>query len=132
MLAVVTNTNSRSEFTTFKSNVCHLVKDMGDISFLIDALENDAVGKLWSKGWDLEALYLLAMVDYLSRENDVALCDKYDYQRTARFEETVYPGDINMLSMLLGHDKYKERAFKNAIPEFLRFNIVESEVRNVY
>lgn len=132
MLSIVTNREVRSEFTAFKSNICHLVKDMGDIAFLIDALENDAVSRLWNKGWDLEALYLLAMVDYLSRENDVALCDKYDHHRTARLEKTVYPGDINLLSFLLGHDKYKEKALQNAIPEFLRFNIVESEVRNVY
>ena len=33
----------RSSFEVFKSNVCHLVKDMGDINFLIQTLESDEI-----------------------------------------------------------------------------------------
>ena len=34
------NQEYRSSFETFKSNTCHHVKDMGDIDFIIDTLEN--------------------------------------------------------------------------------------------
>ena len=53
----------RCSFELFKSNVCHRLKEQGDIDFLIETL--------------------------------------------------------------------KEEAVKHAIPEFLKYNIVESEVRNV-
>ena len=66
----------RASFEVFKSNVCHAVKDKGDIDFLIDTLESDEIRRLYNKQWYPEALYLLAMVDYLSRENGVPLCTK--------------------------------------------------------
>lgn len=33
----------RCSFETFKSNTCHHVKDMGDLDFIIETLETDAV-----------------------------------------------------------------------------------------
>ena len=68
----------RLSFSVFKSSVCHRVKDKGDIDFLIDVLESDEIEKLYEKKWYPESLYLLAMVDYLSRENHIPLCEKYD------------------------------------------------------
>ena len=131
MLSILSRNDTRSEFTAYKSNVCHLVKDMGDIEFLISALETDEISALWAKGWQFEALYLLAMVDYLSRENNIALCDKYNYLRSAMFKEPVYPTGVLLMSRL-GYDNYRENSLADAIPEFLRHNIIEAEVRNVY
>ena len=45
---------SRSSFETFKSNVCHHVKDMGDLAFIIETLENDTIRELYKKAWYLE------------------------------------------------------------------------------
>ena len=39
----------RSSFEVFKSNMCHLVKDMGDINFLIQTLESDEIRRLYKK-----------------------------------------------------------------------------------
>ena len=51
----------RANFEIFKSNIFHLVKDMGDINFIIDMLESDKIRKLYQKKWYPESLYLLAM-----------------------------------------------------------------------
>lgn len=59
----------RSSFEVFKSNVCHFVKDKGDIDFIIDTLTTDEIRTLYNRKWYAEAFYLLAMIDYLSREN---------------------------------------------------------------
>ncbi len=59
-----------SSFQTFKCNICHRVKDMGDENFMIDILEKDEIRALYNKRWFPESLYLLAMLDYLSRENN--------------------------------------------------------------
>lgn len=61
------NVEYRCSFETFKSNTCHHVKDMGDIDFIIETLEKDEVRKLYERRWCREAMYLLAMIDYLSR-----------------------------------------------------------------
>lgn len=121
----------RPSFELFKSNTCHMVKDMGDIPFIIQLLETDQIRKLYEKKWYPEALYLLAMLDYLSRENQVPICTNYNDIRTAKLQRPVYPSSVVILCRTLKSDAPKEECYRMAIPEFLRFNIVESDVRNV-
>lgn len=122
----------RSSFETYKSNVCHLVKDMGDIDFIIDTLESDKVRKLYQKKWYPESLYLLAMVDYLSRENEFPVCAEYNDIRSSKLCDPVYPSSVIAMSAFSHSDRPKQESMAQAIPEFMRFNIVEGEVRNVY
>ena len=122
----------RAEFEVFKSNVCHLVKDMGDMDFIIDTLETDRIRALYQKRWYPESLYLLAMVDYLSRENGLPVCRDYNDLRKARLSEMVFPASVVAMSAASKSEKEKLDSINAAIPEFMRFNIVESEVRNVY
>ena len=121
----------RPSFELFKSNTCHMVKDMGDIPFIIQLLETNQIRKLYEKKWYPEALYLLAMLDYLSRENNVPVCNNYNDIRVAKLQRLVYPSSVVLLCKTLKSNAPKEECYRMAIPEFLRFNIVESEVRNV-
>jgi len=122
----------RQSFETYKSNVCHRVKNMGDIEFIIDTLESDKIRKLYKKRWYPESLYLLAMVDYLSRENDLPICDTYSDIRAASLHKPIYPASIITMSVLSKSERPKKEGLAASIPEFRRFNIVENEVRNVY
>lgn len=121
----------RPSFEVFKSNVCHLVKDKGDIDFIFDTLEKDEVRTLYDRRWYPEAFYLLAMVDYLSRENDVALCGNYNDIRRGKLKEPLYPAGTLIASAVMDSERIKSESLQNAIPEFMRFNIVECEVRDV-
>ena len=121
----------RSSFEIFKSNVCHMVKDMGDLNFIIDTLENDRIRVLYKKKWYPETLYLLAMIDYLSRVNDIPICTNYNDIRRLKLAKTLYPSGILLEAAITNNEEIKIEARKNAIPEFIRFNIVESEVRNL-
>ena len=125
------NAEYRSSFETFKSNTCHHVKDMGDIDFIIETLETDEVRKLYERRWCREAMYLLAMIDYLSRMNDVPLCTNYNDIRSQKLEKLYFSAGVEVAYAATGDERIKEKALANAIPEFIRFNIVESEVRNV-
>ena len=121
----------RSAFETFKSNTCHRVKDMGDVDFMIQLLETDEIRTLYRRKWYPEALYLLAMLDYLSRENNIPVCTKYDDIRARRLARPVYPVGILMTSEVLKSEAPLREAEREAIPEFRRFNIIENDVRNV-
>ena len=121
----------RRDFEIYKSNVCHLVKDKGDIDFIIDTLKKNEIRTYWERKWYPESFYLLAMVDYLSRENDLPLCNDYKDIRNYMLPEPLYPRDIILTAQLDALLDVKEQSLKEAIPEFLRFNIVESEIRNV-
>lgn len=122
----------RPSFEVFKSNTCHRVKDMGDIPFIIQLLKSNQIRELYEKKWYPEALYLLAMLDYLSRENKVPICTNYNDIRSTKLQRPIFPSSVAILCKTMKSDTPKEECIRIAIPEFLRFNIVESEVRNVY
>lgn len=121
----------RGSFELYKSNVCHQLKEKGDIQFIIDTLENNEVRRLYDKQWYPESLYLLAMLDYISRENGISICADYNDIRKCKLREIVYPVSVLTSFAVSQSEEIKHQAYREAIPEFKRFNIVESEVRNV-
>ena len=118
-------------FEIYKSSICHLVKDKGDIDFIIDTLRENRVRIYWERQWYAESFYLLAMLDYLSRENDLPLCKDYEDIRSCTLSEPIYPKDVVLAAKLDAALDVKEQCMNEAIPEFRRFNIIESEIRNV-
>lgn len=121
----------RCSFELYKSNVCHRVKLLGDIEFVIEVLESDSIRRYYKRKWYPECFYLLAMLDYLSRENNIPICTEYNDLRCRKLEKPIYPASILVADAALKNKKIKEQAFRDAIPEFKQFNIVENEVRNV-
>lgn len=121
----------RCSFDLFKSNVCHRLKELGDIEFIIDSLEKDDIRRYYEMHWYLESFYLLAMLDYLSRENEIPQCSEYNDLRSQRLAEPVYPSSILAIAAVTKNSSILQESHKQAIPEFLRFNIIENEVRNV-
>lgn len=77
------------------------------------------------------SMYLLAMLDYISRKNDVPLCSDYNDLRQCGLKKTIYPASVLAMCAATKSEKPKHDAMAMAIPEFKRFNIVECEVRNV-
>jgi len=121
----------RPYFENYKSAICHKVKRLGDLDFIEEVLLSNEIRTLYNREWYHESLYLLAMVDYLCRENELPVALEYDDIRNARLSEIVYPSGILVQSAFSGNEKYKEMSVSEAIPEFIRHNIVESEIRNV-
>ena len=122
----------RSSFDVFKSNVCHRVKDMGDIDFIIETLKSNDIRMYYERKWYPECFYLLAMVDYLCRENDLPLCSDYSDIRAMKLARPLLPMSVQISDAIMKNHQREEQSYRDAIPEFMRFNIVESEVRNVY
>lgn len=124
-------TEQRCSFEIFKSSTRHSVKNMGDFDFIVSLLETDEIRTLYERRWYPEALYLLAMLDYLSREHDLPLCEKYNDIRARKLERPIYPIGVLILSWTFNSQEPLERAEQEAIPEFRRFNIIESRIREV-
>lgn len=122
---------ARIDFELFKSNICHSLKEKGDIPFVVEVLEEDTIGKYYRKKWYPECLYLLAMLDYVSRINDIPLCAQYNDLRRMKLKKVIYPSSVLVASRIARNDNLKRKAMEESIPEFMKFNIVENEVRNV-
>ena len=121
----------RASFENFKSTVCHKVKAIGDIDFILDVLENEEIRMYYNRQWYPECFYILGMVDYLSGIHDIPQCSDYDDLRGMKLEHPVFPLSILALDAVGDNNMARERALDEAIPEFLRFNIVENGVRDV-
>jgi hypothetical protein len=124
-------TKAQCSFEIFKSNACHRVKDLGDMEFIIETLESGEIRELYDRNRYREALYLLAMVDYLSRINGLPPCMDYNDIRSRKLEKPCFPAGILVSYAATGDENLKREAIEGAIPEFLRFNLVESGVRDV-
>ena len=118
-------------FELFKSNVCHRVKDCGDIPFIVETLKSDEIRSYYNQKQYPQAFYLLAMVDYLSRENDLPLCSAYSDMRKQKLVKPIYPQSVIAMAKVMDDDTVITESLDNAIPEFRRFNIAENEVRYV-
>lgn len=123
--------HDRCDFSLFKSDVCHQLKNMGDKAFLADVLRKGAIPLFFDRSWYPEAFYVLAMVDYLSRIHKIPIVKDYNKYRCRKLEKPIYPLDAVMKDKAAGTDKYKKEAYLKAIPEFKKYNLMEPEVRDV-
>ena len=82
------------------NEVCHQVKDLGDIPFIIQLLQSNQIRELYEKKWYPEALYLLAMLDYISRENNVPICKNYNDLRSCRLQKMIFPSSVAILCIV--------------------------------
>jgi len=126
------NPSYSQKFELFKSSICHNLKNLGDIKFIISVLKTNQIQTYYNKKQYFECFYLLAMTDYVSRENNIPLCIEYDYIRKYKLENPVFPLSIKAMCLALNSNEPKERSLRECIPEFKHFNIIEAEVRNVY
>ena len=120
----------RSSFDVFKSNVCHLVKDKGELEFIKETLCSKWAEELYSKCWYAECLYLVAMVDYLCRKNNIPAYGGYNKLRCCKLDSVIYPSSVMTLYLLSKDRSILEKYYNESIPEFKRFNIVENDVEN--
>ena len=121
----------RPDFENFKSSTCHRLKELGVKDFLIEVLKSDEIKNYYSRSWFRECFYLLALTDYLSKENDIPLCDDYDEIRTQKLKETLYPKGIMALYSVSNDKSILKEAKQESIKEFLKYNIVERDIENV-
>lgn len=119
-------------FELFKSNVCHDVKKNGELNFIENTLVNDDVTKYWNEQNYSCAFYTLAMLDYLSKRNEIPLYKKYDYMRNQKLEKPLYPFSALLLKKIDAASPILDEYVKNAIPEFAQYNIIEGDIFNVY
>ncbi|MBO4495128.1 MAG: helix-turn-helix domain-containing protein [Clostridiales bacterium] len=124
------NIDFRTDFSTFKRHLRQQLKKWGDIAFIDNMLESDKVRVLWEREMLTESMYLLGMLDYLARENNLPPIAGYDDIRGKRLRKLLFPDVLQVISKINKNDKILIRAVQAAIPELLAFRIVEPDVRH--
>ena len=103
-------------------------KDSGDIPCVIKTLKSDEIRQYYDKKQYPQAFYLLAMVDYLSREHRLPLYNAYNDMRKQKLADPIYPQNILTLAKVKEDDSILSDSLEKAIPEFRRFDIAENEI----
>ena len=112
-----------------ESDTLHVLKTMGDERFIKHVVEKQLVFQYWKADRQAEAMYLVALVDYLCRIHKIERYKGFDSIRQYKLQKLLYPLGAE-LAETIGVDM-KETLLKYAIPEFLHYNIVEGDIRNV-
>lgn len=124
--------NQTVPFEVFKSNVCHELKSKGDIEYIRQMLETDVIRQYFDDGLIPMSLYLLALLNYLLRRNNLPKCTAYDDIAEYKLKELLLPPSLEvMCNVAADCNSIKDEYIKNAIPEFLQFNIVEGNIDEI-
>ena len=76
--------------------------------------------------------YMRAYLDYISDKNNIPCVKEYHYLRNKKLKHRIFSRDIYILSKLNANTNAKKESLKNAIPMFLKYNIVETDINDVY
>lgn len=126
----------RMSFDLFRSEICHIYKNLGLYDFVSEILKDDWISYFWNKQWFEESFYTLAMLDYLSELNDVPYLPKYNEYRKLKLAEPVFPTDILFLDKLNKNNDEKQKAIDECNKtvcgrHFLKYNIIERSITDV-
>lgn len=124
------------DFELFKSEACHCVRRYGDKKFIEELLNDDQITYCFNKKMYAETFYLLAMLDYLKKVNNIAITDKYDYLRKQQLNVLLFPRDIVLMDKLMPNKNIKQKYINECKSnpcsrEFLKYNIIEGDIRDV-
>lgn len=125
------NLTDFEDYTTYTSELCHKLKLMGDRNFVDHILSFVDIDELLDLGRKKHALYTVAMVDYISKENNIPLNQSLEVYRNMKMKELSFPKGVETYVSIVGNDDIKKQVLLNAIDEFLAYNIVETSVRDV-
>jgi len=112
--------------SVFKSRICHSLKEMGDIDFMLDVIKKDRIRTAWDNKSYFEAFYTLAMLDYLSQLHNIPLCTRYNDIRERKLSEPVYPTGLLLLKRVT-----RDHTQNTPLSEFQKYNIYEYNIRDV-
>ncbi|SDW03814.1 Cro/C1-type HTH DNA-binding domain-containing protein [Kandleria vitulina] len=131
-MVLVSIMEKRPGLENFKREVRQGINEMGEVKYVISVLGKNVIDFYMQLDWHIEALYLLATIEYLCHKNHLDFIDQYDYSALETYvpEEAIYPEGIGLLSRIMGMDM-KERVLEFAIPEYMKYNIIEYEMDQV-
>ena len=114
----------------FRSEVSHYIRYSTKGVFVRDVVRYNTIPILWEKHEYAKALYLLALLDFISKEKGISLVPEYDEYRVRSMGNTMFPSGIIMLDLASKTDTEKNKMLelckKNELSkEFLKYNIAE-------
>lgn len=119
------------DYTDYTSELCHMLKRMGDYEFIKRILNYIDLNELLQSGRKKHALYTVAMIDYVSKENHLPVKAELAEYRCMKMDSISFSSGVETYTRITHKSDLKDRALQTALDEFLVYNIVESSIRDV-
>lgn len=120
------------DFGAFTSELNHELarwkREEKELLFLESLLETQIVDELMETGKKRKALYIVSLVTYiynLNRKEEPESNKKYSKEK---LDQVTFYDDVELYTRIVKKNTMKERLLREAIPEFLVHNIVETSV----
>ena len=114
----------------FRNNVLHDLKRMGNESFINKTLRKREIDGYYKNGDMPKALYLLALIDYLCLlTNRPIYTKRYNQLRKLCLDKPCFVGSdlIHYASI----EEAEKALGKAVIPEFAKYNIIETNINDI-
>lgn len=105
------------DFQTFRNKLHHRLVKEDELDIVVEFLENKSIDYFYKRQDYLKALYLLSLVDYVLKKNDLPMCAEYAEIRSLKLKEPYYVGD-----------SVYEKRVDDCIEEFAKHNIYEGDL----
>ncbi len=76
MYSTTVEIKCQENFNSLRLDINSVYRLSRSLNVSIDTLERQEIRDYYNRKWYPESLYLLAMLDYLSRVNDIPICDE--------------------------------------------------------
>ena len=124
------STQTPIKFRYFRSNLLHDLKRDGHKKLIEKVIKGKEIDYYYKNGAKEYALYLLALIDYLCRLYDLPIyTSRYNDLRKLTLDKPFFVGG-DVVSFKTIQEAEKKLNIE-VIPEFKKFNIIESTISNV-
>lgn len=118
------------QYTTFTSQVCHMLKSISAENF-VNFVSNLDLDEFLMKNKIKEVLYLVAITDMICNKNNLPLVKQFEKYRKMKLKELSYPEGLELYCSITNDQQAKQKMLQSAIPELLKYNIVENSICNI-
>ena len=84
---------------------------------------------IFSSGQYRRTLYLVAMIEYLCRINNVPVKKEIQKYQEYKLKDLTFFDDVETYFHVTEKTDLKEQVMRDSLPEFLKYNIAERNVR---
>ena len=118
------------KFRYFRNNTLMSLKNDGEINFAHNIFKSKEIDFYYKNNAKPYAFYLLALVDYLYKKNNLQINKKrYNQLRQEKLEKPFFVGsDMIVFNSI---EEAEKQLNITVIPEFKKYNIIEDDIYNV-
>ena len=117
------------DFTLFICEISQTLKRLGDRSFLEYSPYLLNLENLMLQNKDKHVLFYIATVEYIARLLKEDVPEVFRKNTFSKLDKLTFSEGVELFYQATGDSSLMERELKNAIPEYLKYNLVVSNVR---